>query len=231
MRFIAPRFLVALAACVVALSCGDVPTFAGGIVYISPIVLPSPSVAAGDQLRDSTGKVAPLQVIAYDTGNVPIPNLAVTYVISSVPAGGATIDDKGFLKADDSVRTLQIVARIGSSLQTSAATLEIVPQPDALEAAGTVDSLVSLSYSSPIQVKVSGVRGGTRVPVKAIVVRYQITKVNGLAAVDSNQFKLVDDAKNTVRGDPRTAVDTTDVSGVAGRVLLPIQATFTSVEV
>jgi len=41
MRSLAPRILVACAASVVALSCGDVPTLADGIAYISPIVLPS----------------------------------------------------------------------------------------------------------------------------------------------------------------------------------------------
>lgn len=229
MRLMAPRLLLVGAAFVVALACGDVPTFAGGIVYISPIVLPAPAVAAGDQLRDSTGKVAPLQVLAYDTAGNVIPNVAVTYVISSIPVGGATIDANGFLTATDSVRTLQIVGRIGSSLQTSVATLEIVPQPDSIEIMA-VDSLVPQKNTSPIQVKVTGVRGGVRVPVKGIIVRYQITKVNGVAAVDSNLFKLYDDANNTLRSDPRIAVDTTDASGTVGRVLLPGLTSVTSVE-
>jgi hypothetical protein len=231
MRVIGPRSLLGLAACVAALSCGDVPTFAGGIAYITPIVLPSPAVAAGDQLRDSTGKVAPLQVLAYDTNNVLIPNVKATYVISSVPGGGATIDANGYVTATDSVRTLQIVARVGNALQTSVATLDIVPQPDSMVMTGLTDSLASLSYSSPLQVAVTGVRGGTRVGVKSIIVRYQITRIDGAAVVDSNDFKLVDDAHNTVRGDPRTAVDTTDGAGTTGRILLPIRTTFTSVQV
>ena len=231
MSALAPRILAAGAACVVVLSCGDVPTFAGGIVYISSVVLPSPVVAAGDKLRDSTGKVAPLQVLAYDTAGKVIPNVMATFVISSIPSGGATIDASGVLTANDSIRTLQIVGRVGASLQTAAILLDIVPQPDSIELSGTVDSLVVFKNTSALRVRVTGVRGGSRVGVKGIVVRYQITKVNGAPSVDSSLVKLVDGTLSTLRSDPRRAVDTTDASGVAGRVLVPGQTGMTSAEV
>ncbi len=217
----APRYLVAAAACIIALSCGDVPTFADSIVSISPIVFPSPAVAAGDQLRDSTGAVAPLRVQAYNATNAPIQNVSATFVVSSVPPG-VTIDAKGIVTALDSVRTVQVVGRVGDRLQTTIAALEVVPQPDSIEQSVVIDSLTTLAKSSALQVRISALRGGVRVPVKAIIVRYQITRVNGLTAVDSNYFKLLDDGNSTLRSDPRLGVDTTDAGGVAARFLTPV---------
>jgi hypothetical protein len=115
---------------------------------------------------------------------------------------------------------VQIVARIGTRLQTTPATLLVVPQPDSIIATGAIDSLLSFTKSSALQVRVSGLRKGTRVPVDGIIVRYQITKVGNSSVVDTASHILVDDAGNSLR-DERFAIDTT-VSGVASRFLLPV---------
>jgi hypothetical protein len=217
MRSIAPRYLVAAAAFIVALSCGEVPTFPGGIAFIGPVLLPSPAVAALDTLRDSVGKVAPLRVVAFDINNNVIPNVPVTFVVSSVPPG-VKIDSNGIVTAFDSLQQVQIVGRVGARLQTTPVNLFVVTQPDLIEQSAAVDSLVI--KSSALSVKVSGLRRGTRIPVQAIIVHYQILKVNNSTNVDSTVFTLVDDGGNPVKGDPRTAVDTTDAAGIASRVLI-----------
>lgn len=224
MRSLAPRHLAAAAAFVVALSCGEVPTLDGGIAYVTPIILPSPAVAAGDVLRDSLGNPAPLQVVAYDNNNAVISNVTANYVVTSLPAG-VTIDSSGHVTALDSVRSVTIVARVGSRIQTTAATLEVVPQPDSIERTSTLDSLVSFTKTGALAVKVSGLRKGTRVNVKGILVRYQIVKINGSAVVDTGSHTLVDDANLPLRIDGRRAVDTTDASGAAGRYLVPVSLT------
>jgi hypothetical protein len=163
--------------------------------------------------------------------NQVVPNVAVTFVVTSVPPG-VTIDANGIVVALDSIRTVMLVGQAENRLQTSPDSLWVVQQPDSIAKSGTVDSLVKLTYSSPLQVRVTGLRRGTRVPVRGIIVRYQITKVNGVASVDSALYKLVDDSKTPSAIDPRLAVATTDVNGIASRLLLPIDtAKFVSVEV
>jgi hypothetical protein len=223
MKSLAPRVLVAAAALVAALSCGDVPTLDGGIAYISPIILPAPAVATLDSLRDSLGRAAPLQVLAFDRNDAVIPNVPVRYVITSLPAG-VVIDSNGFVSGFDSVRSVQIVARIGTRLQTTPATLLVVPQPDSIIATGAIDSLLSFTKSSALQVRVSGLRKGTRVPVDGIIVHYQITKIDNSTVVDTGGNTLVDDAGFPQRPDARRSVDTT-LSGVASRFLLPVSLT------
>jgi hypothetical protein len=216
--------LVACAAMVVVLSCGDVPTFADGIAFISPIDIPSLAVAAGDSLRDSLGKAAPLRVRAFDVNNQPVANVAATYFVSPVDAG-IHIDANGFLTASDSVRTVHMVARIGDRLQTADATLYIVARPDQIVGTGTTEPLVGAPAKGSLQVTVSGTRGTTRSPTQGIVVRYQIVAVNGSSVVDTKKVLLVNDANVPLLGNEATAIDTTDASGIASRLVLVADTT------
>ncbi len=223
MRSIAPRYLAALAALTVVFACGDVPTLDNGIAYISPVQLPAPAVAAGDTLRDSLGRAVPLSIIAYDRGNVALSGITPTFVVSSFPIG-ATIDAAGRVIALDSVRTVQIVGRIGSSLQTAAVTLEVVAQPDSMAVTSTVDSLAQSVLSRSLDVNVTGARGGKRVTVKGIIVRYRITNLYPARAFDSSLVAL---------SNGRTvATDTTAEGGTAGvSVILTNKAGIDSVAV
>ena len=216
MRSLAPRFLVAAMAMVVVLSCGEVPTLAGGIAYISPIELPSIAVAAGDQLRDSLGNVAPLRVRAFDQNGQVIAGISASFLVSPVD-NGIRIDANGVLTASDSIRPVHIVARIGDRLQTTDTVIYVVPRPDQIVGAATTDSLVGAPAKGALQVTVSGTRGSTRTPTRGIVVRYQIVAVNGSPTIDSLRVFLVDDANNPLRNSATTAIDTTDATGVATR--------------
>jgi hypothetical protein len=215
MRSSAPRLLLVCAAGIVAIACGEVPTLENGIAYISPVRLPSPAVAAGDVLRDSTGAAVPLSVVAYDINDQPIAGTTATYVINPVDTG-VHIDASGIVRVSDSVRSVQIVGRVGNRLQTIAATLEIVAQPDSIAAAGVVDSLRLATASSGLQVSVTGLRKGVRVPSKGIIVRYRITGTTPSRTVDPTFFFFSEGLRN----DLTRAADTTDASGTASRSII-----------
>ncbi|MEO7456711.1 MAG: hypothetical protein ABIY52_10650 [Gemmatimonadaceae bacterium] len=227
MTSFASRLTAACAAGIVVLACGEVPTFDGGIAYITPIQLPAPAVAAGDVLRDSTGAVVPLSVLAYDGENQLVAGTAATYVVNPVDTG-VHIDAAGVVRVSDSVRTVQIVGRVGARLQTIAATLDIVAQPDNMVASGTIDSLRLATASSALQVTVTGLRKGTRVASKGIIVRYRITGTTPSRTVDPSFFFFPDG----LRGDLTRATDTTDASGFASRTIIASDvAGLTSIEV
>lgn len=218
------RSLATAAMAVAALACGEVPTLADGIAYIGPVALPALSVALGDTLRDSLGRVAPIRVVAFDKADVLIPGVAGTFVVVSAPAG-VKVSATGVVVAGDSTGSLRLVARIGDRLQTTEATLFVVPQPNALARSSTTrDSVTAPGISPPLLVTVTGTRNATRVPVQGVVVRYEIVSLFPAGAVDSVRFRLLDDANNTVRSDPRVAVDTTDSSGQASRRLTVVTA-------
>lgn len=215
MRSLAPRVLAACVASIVALSCTDVPTFADDIAYISPILFPSSAIAAGDTLRDSLGRVMPIRVLAFSPRDDTLPATA-TYLVTSPLPPLVTISPTGIVVAADTIRSVDIVGRVGDRLQTTSGRLEIVAQPDSIARTGTLDSLVALQASSPLQVNVSALRRGTRVPVPGIAVRYQITAVVPARTIDQKEFFF----QIGLRGDLTRSVDTTDASGNASRAII-----------
>lgn len=205
-----------------ALACGEVPTLDEGIAYISPIILPAPAVAVGDSLRDSLGNVAPLRIEAFGRNDEPLPDPQATFLPTVVPAP-ISISEEGIVTASDtvtSVKTMQIVGRVGSKLQTTAVSLLVVPQPDSL--GRTSDSLktVALPALDTLRVTVTGLtRAGTRVAVPGIVVRYRIAGVYG-PGKDTATAILTLEGRTVSRPDSTMAVDTTDASGIASRTLV-----------
>ena len=107
------------------------------------------------------------------------------------------------------------MGRIGDRLQTVPATVDVVAQPDSVARTGTVDSLVATRASSALQVTVTGNRRGTRIPVKGIVVRYQISSVFPSRTIDATQFFFLEGAGRDVT----RSSDTTDVGGIASRTV------------
>jgi len=203
MRPLAPRFLVAIAACVVAFACGTVPTFADGIAFISRVETPSLAVVANDTLRDSLGRVAPLRIHAFNENEEEVPAVDLSFVVVTP---GVTIDANGIVTAQDSVRRVQIVGRVGERLQTVATNLEVVAQPDMMVATGTIAPLAVATPSSPLQVSVTGNRKGTRVPVSGIIVRYQIVATKPSVRINDTVFAFTEGQ----RGDLTKSADTTD---------------------
>jgi hypothetical protein len=211
------RTLCAAVAVVAAVSCGDVPSLADGIAFITPIQLPMPAVEADSFLHDSTGAVAPLRVQAFDRAGNEIVGVPVTFVVLTLPSK-VTIGTDGTVKAADTVMSLQIVAQIGDRLQTPPATLPLVPHPTAISRGGS-DTSVTLPAIKALPVTVTGTWHNTTLPVTGVIVRYAITAIYPATAVGA--AVLTNDVGGRLR-DSTTAVDTADASGNASRNLAVI---------
>lgn len=217
------RHLVALGAALVAggvvISCGEVPTLQDGIAYITPVELPLPAVAAGDTLRDSLGRAAPLRVRAFGRDSQEITGLTVRFVPTALPSN-VRIGDNGILVADDTVRSVQLVGRIGDRLQTTVATLLIVPNPLSIgrPAGEEAGDTVALPALRPLPVNVTGSYRGQVTPVNGILVRYRIDSLR--PAGPPGRAILTNASGSPQRPDSTIAVDTTDASGNASRSVL-----------
>jgi hypothetical protein len=236
-RPLSTRALVGAALAVAALSCGEVPTLPDGIAYISSVILPAPAVALGDTLRDSTGRAAPIRIFAFDKNGDTIAATA-SFVVTTVPGKSATVGSTGFV-IGDSVRSVQIVGRVGERLQTPPVTFDVVRQPDSLAASGATKFLLGevttgevFSISSPLAVTVSTGATATRSGVKGIIVRYAVTKVfPASATIPDTAIVLLDDGNRFIFPTGRTAVDTSDGQGNAARRLRAVPFGFDSLEV
>ncbi|HEX6598461.1 MAG TPA: hypothetical protein VF034_04005 [Gemmatimonadaceae bacterium] len=215
-------FLLGVSVAAAALACGEVPTLDQGIAYISPIILPAPAVAVGDQLRDSLGNVAPLRIEAFGRNDEQLPDPQATFLPTVVPSP-ISIDADGTVTASDTVstvKTVQLVGRVGSKLQTTAVSLLIVPQPDSLGRASDSLNTATFPVSDTMRVTVTGVnRTKARVAVPGIIVHYRIADVYG-PGKDAATAVLTLEGGALSRPDPRMAVDTTDASGLASRTLV-----------
>ena len=212
--------LVTVGAAVAALSCGDVPTLENGIAYYTPVQLPLPAVAAGDTLRDSLGRVAPLRVRAFTRDSQEISGLTVTFLPTNLPAD-VTIDANGILVARDTLRSVPLVGRIGGRLQTSVATLQIVPEPTAISRAAhtAADSTYPLPAIRKLPVTVTGTYHGATTAVNGIIVRYRIDSLRPATVAPGSAILIVDQG-GPQRPDSTSAVDTTKTAGNATRTVV-----------
>lgn len=204
------------------LACGEVPTLDQGIAYISPIILPAPAVAVGDTLRDSLGNVTPLRIEAFGRNDEKLPDPQATFVQTILPSP-VFIDADGIVRARDTlstVHTVQLVGRVGNKLQTTQASLLVVPQPDSLARTSPEVTTSKLPALDTLRVTVTGLNhAGTRVPVPGIIVHYRITGVFGSGAASASTVLTMDGGVIS-RPDSLVAVDTTDASGAAARTLV-----------
>lgn len=192
------------------LSCTEVPTPEGGGVSISTVRRPSPGLVAGDTLRDSTGLVAPLSVIAYGLDDQPLdPQPAVTFVSLDTIARLA-----GNYLIGNTTGTARVVGIVGS-LQTRVDSIPVTLSPDTIVGSDSVLHRVSYTLAGDTVVN-SGELGTlvqhrlpTTSPVQAVVVRYAITKA---PVGNSAPTALI------VTGNRASDRDTTDTQGKASRV-------------
>jgi hypothetical protein len=192
------------------LSCTEVPAPAGGVVSISNIRRPSPGLVAGDTLRDSTGLVAPLRVIAYGLDDQPLdPQPAVTFVSLDTIARLA-----GNYLIGNTPGTARVVGIVGS-LQTRVDSIPVTLRPDTLVRSDSVLHRVSYTLAGDTVVN-SGELGTivqrrlpTLSPVQAVVVKYTITR----APVGNSAPTAVLVSSNRL-----SDRDTSDALGKASRV-------------
>lgn len=210
-----PRLPRALAVSIVALgwylvSCTEVPTPEGGVASISSIRRPSPGLVAGDTMRDSTGVVMPLQVIAYGLDDAPVsPQPTPSFVVLDT-----TAHLSGALLVGDRTGTVRVVGAVGS-VQTRPDTIPVTLRPDTLVFSDSTLHRVPYTVTSDTVVNSAalGVFGQHQLPsvsgVQAVVVKYAITK--SPAGKSTPTAVLM----NATRVSDR---DTTDASGKASLV-------------
>lgn len=192
------------------LSCTEVPAPEGGVASISNVRRPSPGLVAGDTLRDSTGLVAPLRVIAYGLDDEPLdPQPAVTFVSLDTIARFA-----GNYLIGNQTGSARIVGIIGS-VQTRVDTVPVTLSPDTLVQADSILHRVTYTLAGDTVVN-SGELGALvqhRLPtpsgVQAVVVKYTITR--SPAGTSAPTAVIVNSGRVSDR-------DTTDASGRASRV-------------
>lgn len=130
-------------------ACSDVPTNPAAVFSLSVDSAPSPSVVAGDSMRDTNGVVAPLTGEAFNLQGKLLSNVLVRF--TSLNPNQLTITTQNIAigaRGGDSVARLVATAQ---SLQSLPFFLPVVLRPDSILYAPGSDSVstVPLSLTSP----------------------------------------------------------------------------------
>lgn len=195
-------------------ACREVPAPEGGVHAISPLILPSPGLVAGDTLRDSLGVAAPLEVIAFGLDNEPLdPQPHATFVVLDTTAH---LEGGRFLVGDDAGTNARVVGGVGG-LQTQPVTVKVTLQPDTIVAADSTVHHVFYSFTPPpdtvaqttlnVIVRNRAADGGG---VEAVLVRFSVDKAPPSISESPSVVLL--------NGSVQSERDTTESNGRASRV-------------
>jgi hypothetical protein len=168
---------LAWTAVAVAVASCDLSVAPGNIYSISKVLLPSPGVVLGDTMRDSTGAVAPLRVIAFTANNDTVAGTTPYFVALDTLVhltGGTKL-------IGDLTGKARLVGGIGE-MQTLPETVTVTLSPDTIVAADSTrhvktfslltDSIAnSAELATIVQHKVAG---GTNTTVDAVIVKYSL---------------------------------------------------------
>jgi hypothetical protein len=218
------RARVWVAATVVAAAvigaCSGASTAPDGIVALSFDSLPYPSVVAGDTMRDSLGKAAPLSALAYNAAGSIIADPAVRYFVLDT---GVDVSSKGYLIATTRTSGTVRVVAAASALQSLPKTITVTRAPDRLAVSGAAaDTLkyalpdVATNVSKTLTVKLTRDSAGTAVAVPGFLVTWALAfRGQTVAKTDTTLASIWDDATSR----RSSLVDTTGSDGTASRVL------------
>ena len=204
---------VAIAA---AFACTDLSGSSISVLSLQFDTLPSPSVVVGDTLRDTTGAVIHPVVHAFDfEGNEITPSPA--YFLS--PDSGVTVDSATGIIVGDSLRSTpaRIVAAVGNLQAIQRINLTL--RPDTIVPVVALDtinySLTDSTKNISDALTVMLTHGEADSAVSSYIVSFAIVSQHKAGLVE-----LVNDGKFVA-----SVVDTTDASGIAGRMirLHPVQ--------
>ena len=193
----------------VLLACVDIPTGEDDLLSFQFDPLPSPSVVAGDTLRDSSGVAAPLSVTAfnYSGGIVTSPGVRFRALDTRIRVDSLT----GVVTGDSASSTSsRILATIDDF--TGLISLPVVLRPDTVLGSNARDTLsysltdTAANVSNAIGVRVLHGPAAGDSAVRSFRVTFEV-----LAPSDTALARLVDDAGR------RSPADTTDASGIAAR--------------
>jgi hypothetical protein len=192
-----------------AFGCTDISGSSTAVLSIQFDSLGAPSVVVGDTLRDTTGAlVRPVVHVFNFHGQEITP--APVYFLS--PDSGITVDSATGIVVGDSLRSTpaRIIATVGT-LQ-AIQQVDVTLRPDLIQAVNALDSLQyspldsTLNVSPLLQVKLTHGVAPNDSAVKSYIVSFAI-----VAQSNPQLGQLVNDAGQA------SVVDTTDVTGIAGR--------------
>ena len=211
--------LLVAVAVVAGVACIDMSA-PKGPASISTLMLPSPSVVVGDTMRDSTGAVAPLRVIAYDANDAPIVEPPTLFLVIDTSGAGHIANSNKLV--GDKIGSISVLGQIaGIQTTTVGVPVTIAPItfviptaiPDTLVVPFAGKDTTSASIGSvPINVTLKG-RGDTA--SVGFVVKYDL--VNAPASVGGSTTGAVYIGNDAGQPSPR---DTTDGSGASRKLFV-----------
>jgi len=211
----ARRALFGAAAALVVAACVDLGGPQDGVVSISNLKLPYPSVVLGDLMRDSLGNPSPISITAFGANGEPITGEPSTFVALdtsvSVDAdgtihglfrdslGGRVVAGAGGLQTPPQ-RVIVTIAPTSVAMDDRATTIPFVnTEPDTSKNTNWSDSLIVT------------VRGAGGAAAQGYVVTFSLVEMPD-AEVAGTLTAYIGDG--TARTAPR---DTTDTKGIAAR--------------
>jgi hypothetical protein len=215
----APRWVgAAVVAAAWVGACTDVGTSPDGIVALAFDTLPYPSVVAGDTMRDSSGRAAPLRAVAYNADGGIIDNPPVRYLALDT---GVDISSQGYLIATTRTSGTVRVVAAAAALQSLQKSVTVTRAPSALAASGaTADTLkyalpdAATNVSKSMSVKLTRDSAGTALPVPGFLVSWKLTfRGQTVLPTDTTLASLWDESRN------KSVLDTTGTEGSAARTL------------
>jgi hypothetical protein len=135
-------------AIVTAATCTKIPTDPSTVFSLAVDSLPSPSVVAGDTMRDTNGVATPLSGLAYNIQNQPLHNVHVQFI--SLTPGQLAISSNNFAIGAASGDSIIRVVADANGLQSLPFNIPVVLKPMSLVHADTDSvSTMQLSLTSP----------------------------------------------------------------------------------
>jgi len=203
-----------IAAALGGAGCRDIPAPDRGVLSVSRVRLPSPGLVAGDTLRDSTGAVAAVRVIAYGVDGQPLdPQPLVEFIVDGA---GAHLAFDSLLVGDQAGTRVGVLAAVGS-IQTLPESVTVTKRPDTLVAADSTRHLRqwmlagdTVVNSAELSTLVQHREGADTSGVDAVIVTYEL--ISGPVGNGSGPTIQI------MSGNAVSARDTTTGGGRASRV-------------
>lgn len=186
-----------------------------GVVSISNLTLPSPSVVAGDLMRDSLGNPSPVSITAFGANGDPIPGEPVTYVSLDTTI---TIDATGTIRGvtRDSVGGRVVAGAGGLQTPPLRVIVTIAPTTVTKSPAATPiqfvntepDTSKSTNWSDPLLLTVTG---GAGVFAQGYIVTYSLIETPDPNVAGTATAYIGDDTAKPM------SRDTTNTKGESSR--------------
>jgi hypothetical protein len=211
----------------ISVTCTKIPTNPSLVFSLAVDSLPSPSVVAGDTLRDTNGIATPLSGLAYNIQNQALSNVHVQFL--SLSPDQLTISAKNFAIGTPTGDSIVRVLADANGLQSLPFNVPVVLKPDSLDFADS-DSIssVALSLTSPdsqvsaalnvLLIHVPDTLGADSV-TRSYIVHYQITYPANAAKGTGTPTDTTLPAYLVEADGQPSRTDTTDGNGMGSRVV------------